>query len=479
MNAELNKNEKKCKILLLNPRISGDVRYGKFKSVGSYLPPYGLLCIAGFLEQKKHIVKIIDADTQKGLTLDDIQKIINDFTPDIIGMTAYSIARKQVIDTAKFIKSISSSLIVVGGPHVIVFPEDLTECDCIDILAYGEGEHIMSDIAEYYLSLKDISQIDGILYRRDGNVIKNKSRELIDDLDTLPYPAYHLLDNLGDYKPMQLLYKRLPMVTLITGRGCPFNCIFCNSIWGKKIRLNSPEYIIGFVKKMVREHDIKEILFYEDTFLINRERTNKLCDVIINENIKIIWSCSANIRTVDKPILQKMKQAGCWLISFGVESGNDEVLKFIKKPSSVEEARKACQWADEVGLKVRGFFIIGHLVDTRETIRETINFAKALPLFTVNICIMQLLPGSKVREIAHNYGEVNYDLSLGTGHPGDIMSFVPKGLTVKYLKKMQRHAYFEFFVRPVQIWRLLKSIDSIEDIKKYFVLFTTFLRLYI
>jgi anaerobic magnesium-protoporphyrin IX monomethyl ester cyclase len=474
MSAEANK----CRILLLNPRISGDVRYGKFKSVGSYLPPYGLLSIAGVLEQKGHAVKIIDADTQKGLTLDDIRQVINDFRPDIVGLTAYSIARRQVIDTAAFIKSISPALIVVGGPHVIVFPEDLSDCDSIDILAYGEGEFTMSDIAEYYLSRKDISQIDGILYKRDGQVIKTKSREFISDLDSLPYPAYHLLDDLEGYKPMQLLYKRLPMVTFITGRGCPFNCIFCNSIWGKKIRLNSPEYIAGFIRKMVREHHIKEILFYEDTFLINKDRVDRLCDIIISENIKIIWSCSANIRTVDKPILQKMKRAGCWLVSFGVESGNNEVLKFIRKPSTVEEARQACRWADEAGLKIRGFFIIGHLIDTRETIRDTINLAKTLPLFTVNICILQLLPGSKVREIAHNYGEVNYDLSLGTGHPGDTMSFVPKGLTVEYLHRMQRQAYFEFFVRPVQIWRLVRSIDSLEDVKKYVVLFKAFLGLY-
>ncbi|MEW6078982.1 MAG: radical SAM protein [Thermodesulfobacteriota bacterium] len=475
MNAGLNN----CRILLLNPRISGDVRYGKFKSVGSYLPPYGLLSIAGVLEEKGHIVRVIDADTQQGLTLDNIRKIIVDFKPDIIGMTAYSIARRQVIDTAVFIKSISPAVIVVGGPHVIVFPEDLADCDSIDILAYGEGEYTMSDIADYYLSLKDISQIDGILYRKDGQVIKTKNREFISDLDSLPYPAYHLLDNLEDYKPMQLLYKRLPMVTFITGRGCPFNCIFCNSIWGKKIRLNSPEYIAGFIRKMVRDHHIREILFYEDTFLIDKKRIEILCDILINENIKIVWSCSANVRTVDKPILLKMKQAGCWLISFGIESGNNDVLKFIKKPLTVEESRQACRWANEAGLKIRGFFIIGHLVDTRQTIRDTINLAKSLPLFTVNICILQLLPGSKVREIAHDYGEVNYDLSLGTGHPGDTLSFVPKGLTVEYLHKMQRQAYFEFFVRPVQVWRLVRSIDSLEDVKKYVVLLRTFLGLYL
>ena len=471
-------NSNVCRILLLNPNISGDVRYGKFKEVGSYLPPYGLLCIAAVLEEHGHIVSVLDADINNGLKPNEIKNAIDRFEPNIIGISAYSIGRKQVINTAKHIKSFSSVLLVVGGPHVITFPTDLADIDTIDILVYGEGEIAMLDLANYRLGNKHLKEIEGILYRKNGKLIKNSPRPPISNLDSLPYPAFHLLDDVRQYKPMQLLYKKLPLMTFITGRGCPFHCIFCNSIWGNNVRFNSAEYIVGGIKKLIDGFDIREIMFYEDTFCINRQRISDLCDILIAKKISISWTCSANVRTLDKQLLQKMKNAGCWLISIGIESGNQEVLEFIKKPIKKEEVSRVCAQADEVGLKIRGFFIIGHPTDTKETIKQTIDFAKSLPLFTVNFTILQLLPGSKVRKIAHNYGEVNLDLSLGTGHPTDTLSFVPEGLTADYLKKMQRSAYRQFFLRPIQIWRLLKSIDSMEDLKKYFILVKTFFRIH-
>lgn len=474
-----NYNSEKCKVLLINPCISGDLRYGKYKHVGSYLPPYGLLSIAAVLEQYGHIVRVVDADFRGGLSLDYLKQVIIDFKPNVIGMTAYSIAREQVIKTAKHIKYFSSALLVVGGPHVMLLPEDLAEYDCFDLVVFNEGEYIMRDIAEYCLEKKELSDINGIIYKENGKRVKNPPQMPIKDLDTLPFPAFHLLDNLRDYKPMQLLYKKVPVLTLISGRGCPYSCIFCSSIWGKKVRLNSVSYVLRLIKKMINDFGIREIMFYEDTFTIKKKRINELCDMIIQENLNISWTCSANIRNLDKRLLEKMKKAGCWLVSIGIESGNDEVLKFIKKPVRVAEARQVCQWADEVGLKIRGFFMLGFPIDTKETIEQTINFAKSLPLFTVNFSILHLTAGSEVRKIAHDFGEVNYDLNLSTSHPGNTLSFVPKGLTKQYLIKMQRKAYAEFFLRFSQIWRLLKSIDSLEDIRKYSKMFLTFLRLYI
>ena len=474
----MNNNRNNAKVLLLNPHISGEARYGKYKDVGSYLPPYGLLCIAGVLEQHGHIVKVIDADSRQGLAFDGLKQAIVDLEPGVIGITAYSIGRTQVIETAGFIKSFSPALLVVGGPHVTTFPEDLIKYDVFDAAVLGEGEYSVLDIIEYRLGRKKLCNIEGIIYKENGEKTKNQNRANIEDLDSLPFPAFHLLDNLHDYMPMQLLYKRTPVLTLISGRGCPYSCIFCNSIWGKQVRLNSPDYIMRLIKKMINDHGVREIMFYEDTFAIKKKRIHELCDMIIKENLNISWTCSANVTTLDKALLEKMKEAGCWLLSTGIESGSDEVLKFIKKPVRVEQVKQVCRWADEAGIKIRGFFMLGHPVDTKETIRQTIDFAKSLPLFTINFCILQLLPGSEVRSIAHEYGEVNYDLNLGSGHPGDTLSFVPKGLTKEYLKKMQRRGYTEFFVRPRQIWRLLSAIDSWEDIRKYFRMVFAFLKLY-
>lgn len=332
----------KTKILLLNPNISSDIRYGKFKDVGSYLPPYGLLSIAAVLEQHGYTVKVVDADSKKGLTFNDLRKIIECYVPDIVGLTVYSIGRDKAVETAKFIRSKTNVLMIAGGPHITLVPEDLSQYECFDILAVGEGENTMLDISSYYSNEKDLNQINGIIFKINGKIIKTSPRDYIENLDSLPYPAFHLLYNLYDYKPMQLLYKKSPGLTLILGRGCPHSCIFCNSIWGKKVRLNSAFYIFNLMKKMIREFGIKEIMFYEDTFCINRKRIFKLCDLIIKEKMDIAWSCSANIRGLDKPLLSKMKEAGCWLISVGIESGSDKILKFIKKPSTTMEVRNVC-----------------------------------------------------------------------------------------------------------------------------------------
>ena len=247
------------KVLLLNPRISAEIHYGAYQEVGSYLPPYGILSIAAVLEQQGYVVRILDADSRKGLTLAELEAEIRRLNPEVIGMTCYSIGRQGLIETSGFIRRISSARQVVGGPHVTAFPEDLCQHETIDLCVYGEGELTKLDIVERYAAKKPLTGIAGTVYQENGTILKVPPRELITDLDTLPYPAYHLLDNLTDYRPMQLIYKRRPVLTLISGRGCPFHCIFCSNIWGNRVRLNSANYIIGLIKKMIKEFGLERL----------------------------------------------------------------------------------------------------------------------------------------------------------------------------------------------------------------------------
>jgi radical SAM superfamily enzyme YgiQ (UPF0313 family) len=438
-----------------------------------------LLCLAAVVEKAGHKVRVLDADSRKGLSDEDVAREIAAFNPDMIGMSCYSIGRSQLIETSRWLRTITPAMQVVGGPHITTFPEDLASVESIGALVYGEGEYTLLDLVRHKMNGKKLSTIPGIVYRENGKTIKTSPRPFIENLDELPYPAYHLLDDIHDYRPMQLLYKYRPVLTLITGRGCPFSCIFCNSVWGRKVRANSPEYIMGMIKKLKADYGVKEIMFYEDTFAIKKARLEALCGLMIQEKLDIKWTCSANVNTLNERLLMKMKEAGCWLMSVGIESGNDEVLKFIEKPAKTADVRNVCAWAAKAGIHVRGFFMLGHPIDTEKTIRQTIDFAKELPLFTVNFCILHLLPGSKVREIAHEYGTVNYNFELSSGHPGESLSFVPKGLTADYLSKMQRRAYAEFFLRPSQIWRLLRSVDTLEDIRKFWELSLAFFSLYI
>jgi len=467
----------KMKVLLINPQISGKRRYGAYAAVGSYQPPYGLLTIAAVLEKDGFLVKILDADSREGIPLDKLIAQAKEFSPDLIGMTSYSIGRDSLLTTAEAIKKELAVPIVVGGPHVITIPDDLAEYLFIDFLCTGEGEITMLELSQALRDKGDYENIKGIIYRKNGQSIRTPDRELVEKLDSLPFPAFHLLDDLKEYAPTPLMYKKLPVLMITTSRGCPHSCIFCNSIWSKKYRCNSAEYVVNLIEGAVKKYGFKEIMFYEDTFCLDKQRVFEICKLLRDKKIDVSWSCSSHVNHLTKEMLFEMKKAGCWIMSIGIESGNQEVLDFIKKASKLERIREVAYWAKEAGINVRGFFMIGHPIDTKKTIRQTIDFAKSLPLHTVNFCILQLLPGSEVRRIAHEYGTVDYDLSLGTGHPGNSLSFVPTGLTKEYLKSVQKRAYREFFLRPIQVWRLICSIDGFEDIKKYFLLFRTFVKL--
>lgn len=465
------------RILLINPRISGERRYSKFSDVGSYLPPYGLLTLGAILEKNGFIVKIVDADRRIPLSLDEVVKTIRRFSPHAIGMTAYSIASDKIPIIAKKIKENFNVPIVVGGPHVTTFAEDLAQCPFIDFLVVGEGEITSVELFRAIKRNSGYKDIKGIIYRENDSIIKNPPREFIKDLDILPFPALHLIDNIEEYAPTPLMYKKRPCFMLTTSRGCPFQCIFCNPIWSRRYRANSAEYVVELMEYCVKKHGFREIMFYEDTFCLDKERIFKICKLLRQRNIKVIWSCSSHVNSLTKEMLFEMKKAGCWLISIGIESGNQGVIDFVKKGLKLERVRQVADWAEQAGIQLRGNFILGHPIDTKKTIKQTIDFAKSLPLHTISVTILQLLPGSEVRKIAHKYGTVDYDLTLGTGYPGDHLSFVPFGLTKEYLKSSQKKAYREFFLRPRQIWRLIRSIDSWEDIRKYFLLFRTFIKL--
>ncbi|MBU1086306.1 MAG: B12-binding domain-containing radical SAM protein [Candidatus Omnitrophica bacterium] len=464
------------KVLLVNPQHSIRKPYGSYAKLGSCHPPYGLLCIAGVLEQNNFSVKIIDAGRNPDISLDQIVEQAENFEPDIVGISVYSVGRDQAIETACLLKEALAVPIVVGGPHVIIFPEDLMQFDFIDIAVTGEGEITFLELVKALSSKQGYELIQGINYKSNGQLFSNGKREFIENLDTLPYPAFHLLDQITEYSPMPLIYRRAPVFMLTTSRGCPYSCIYCHALWSKKVRTNSAEYIVGLIDYLVRKFGIKEIIFYEDTFCYDKERVLNICKGIKEKKTKISWSCWSHVNDLSKDILKAMKRAGCWNISLGIESGNQTVLDIIKKSTKIEKIIQVVGWIADAGIKPSAFFMLGLPIDTKQTIRQTINFAKSLPLYTANFTILHICPGSKFSEIAHEYGNVDYDFSLGSGFPEQNLSFVSKGFTPEYLKTMQRRAYIEFFLRPVQIWRLVVMIRSFDDIKKYFKMFCFFLR---
>ncbi len=464
------------RIFLISGAISGEDRYGNLDDIGAYLPPYGLMSLASVLEQAGHAVKILDS-VRHPLSPSQLSERVKEFAPDLIGLSVYSIGADKAIENASYLKNELGIPIVVGGPHVIVYPDDLAQYDFIDYLVEGEGEITLLELVETLESGGDLSRVKGLYYQQDGRVQKNEPRPYIENLDELPFPAFHLIDDLKGYNPQLLVYRRLPVITLITSRGCPFSCIFCNSVWTTRWRANSARYVIDMMEYVIKEFGAREISFHEDTFALNKKRVLEICSLIKERNLDIIWTATVNLKTLDQEVIRAMKDAGCWLVSVGIESGNDEVLKFIRKPVDKETVVRVTGWLHDAGIRIRGYFMMGHLIDTPETIRETVDFAKSLPLHSMNLTVMYLSPGSEAREIAEEYGTVNKGLDLGTGYPRGDLSFVPFGMTEEYVQRMQKKAISNFFFRPRYLAHLVSSIETPEDARRYARMARAFVKL--
>jgi|TARA_B100001964_G_scaffold245829_1_gene337070 radical SAM superfamily enzyme YgiQ (UPF0313 family) len=467
------------KVTLINPPMTLEERYGKFARAGSSLPPLGLAYIAATLEKNGIEVDIIDG-TVMNFKNKSLENRISSIKPDIIGVTALTptlYRSYEVINTSK--KILPRTLIVIGGPHTSLFPKDvLKENTNIDISVYGEGEHTLLELVKNIENYgknngKSFEDVKGIVYRNNGKIIKNEPRPYIGDLDTVPFPSRHLLP-MNEYRPALYQIKRSPNTNIIASRGCPFSCTFCSKgVYGKKFRTRSPENVIVEIENLIEKYGIKELLFWDDTFTVNKKWVEDFCDLLQTKNFDLTWSCSSRVNKVDKALLQKMKNVGCWSIFYGIEAGSQELLDNIDKGITLQEIRNAVKWAKEVGIEVRASFMLGLPGETKELAKKTIRFAKEIDPDFAQFNITTPYPGTELNKNAGQYGKIlSHDFSKYT-----IWSpiFIPTGITSEDLTKLHHHAYVEFYLRPTYILKRLMKIRSFSDIKVYLNGFVTLL----
>lgn len=463
------------KILLIHPPFTGKERYGKLASAGAYWPPLGLCYIAAVLEKNNHKVQIIDG-LNENITTKQIINKISKTNPDLIGITSVTTIHYRTIEMANEIKKRYPNLkIIIGGPHVTLSLKKTLKDKCFDIGVYGEGEYTMPELVKAIEKNKPLNKIKGIIYREKGKIIQTKSRPFIKNLDELPLPARHLL-NMDIYRTHILAHRRKKAASIITSRGCPFQCVFCNRIFGRKYRTHSPEYVVAEIDQLVKKYGIQELEIKDDNFVADPERVKKICKLLIKRNYDLIWSCDVRADAAEKEMFKLMKKAGCWLIQMGIETGDENVMKAIKKGITIEQVKRAVNLANNEGLEVKGFFMIGHHVDTKETIEKTIKFAKSLPLHTANFAIAVPFEGSELYNIKEKYGTFDGNVKELSAHT-DSPPFVPFGLTKEYLRKMKKKAYLSFYGNPKLILRLIKNIRSFYDVKRYLTGALVYLRL--
>ena len=441
--------------MLVNPPITLEERYGSFASVGSQAPPLGLCYLAASARKYGFSVQIIDApalNMDLPRTTAEIEKV----NTQLIGLTASTVSIYRASELAKAIKESGiKAPVIIGGPHVSSLPQEtLEEFKEFDVGVINEGEFTLPEIISCYKEGGKIGTIAGLVSREGEKVVLSPARKNIEDLDSIPYPAWDLLPYLPKYyKPSPHSYRNLPSSSLMSSRGCNGTCTFCaRPFMGEKYRAHSAAYTLGMIKRLVKDYGIKDIMFYDDNFLLDKKRVQTICEELLKKNYNISWSCLARPEITSDDLFGLIKKAGCWQIAYGIESADQTILNTIKKRVTLERVSEVIKKTNEAGIHSRGYFMIGCPGETKETLEKSTRFIIESGLKDFHVTFCTPMPGAELFNNAHNYGEFDQDWKkLGFWDP----VFIPKGMTKQELIESHRRMYRKFYLRPSIILRYL------------------------
>lgn len=443
--------------------------YGPIKSgVGLYFP-IGLGYIASVLLKKGHKVTILDPEAEN-LNYEEIKSFLKKSSPDIISISCATPNFMNASNIAKMIKKELNMPVIIGGIHVSALPErTIKNHPEFDIAVIGEGENSFSEICDYYENkCKNIKDIDGIVYRTKSGIKKTKPRKLIENVDTLPFPARQLVD-INKYKLSVHVDLGKKSATILTSRGCPFQCTYCASYltMGYRFRFHSDKYVISEIEHLKSKYSISHIVMQDDTFTVNKKRVEKICNALIDKKLDIRWYCFARVDTVTKEMLALMKKSGCYSIGYGIESADDIILKNIKKNITIEQCRKALKSSNEVGLRTLAFFMFGNPGETRESIEKTIKFARELKPDLAFFNTLIPYPGTEIYDTYYKTkfeGSENWKDFVAIG-VNPVIEF--KDISTKDLQKYVYKANIQFYLRPLHILHLASQLRSFNELKVY------------
>jgi radical SAM superfamily enzyme YgiQ (UPF0313 family) len=342
----------------------------------------------------------------------EIKSQILKYGPQVVGLSSKSQNFASACIVAKLAKEVDEKIIVVlGGPHSSAVGKDVFQCQDIDVCVRGEGERTIVEFLKALEAKKEWSGVKGVAYRENGKIFENPSREYIENLDSLCVPCDIARDVLIDFD----LYPITAFKYIFATRGCPYNCFFCGSrkIWSQKVRFRSAEHVMGEIKNLY-ERGLKSVHFDDDTFGINKEYTTKMCEAFIKYCPGMKWSCELHVKLVNEETIALMKKAGCFQIQLGIESGNNEILKAMRKNITVDEALRACRIIKKFGIELHTFFMIGFPQETEATLRDTIDVMDRIKSDLVIYSIFNPYPGTEAFAFCQANGLIDdkYDVSF-------------------------------------------------------------------
>lgn len=442
------------------------------ENIGSIERPLGIAYLASMLLKAGFDVELLDPIADN-LSEAEFEDILRQKEFDVCGISTVSNAFYLAEAAAKIAKKVNPKcLVVMGGPHVISMQrinrlDTIFEGGCIDFAISGEGEITLVELANALnTGKKDFSKIAGLVWKHDEKPVINKPRADIENLDELPFPAFELLKSKG-YRRTPASFKREPVYPIMVGRGCPYDCVFCNKIFGRRVRFRSVDNVIKELIHLKNDLGAKEIRFWDETLTLDKKYIMELCKKMISLRLNLSWTCYGHVNTFDEEAFRWMKKAGCWEIDFGVEGGTDKVLKEINKGITVEQVRRDIKIVKKAGMEARCFFILGLPGDDEYSVKETINLAVSSNPDYAMFYLLQVYPGTRLWDIEAGKGKIGEKMLETYLKKGEIVFYDNSDISREKLTQYLKIAYTKFYKRPSYILDRLMKIRSFGDIKRY------------
>lgn len=469
------------KLMLVVPPSTLEIEYGEFRESGSMYNSIGLGSLAAVALEAGHDVKVVECEAL-GYNYEDLAREVAAYSPDLVGLQTFCTTIDRCHKCARVVKKVNPGTpVVMGGVQVSLFPDESLQTPEVDYVCVGEGENALLNLMSYLEGKMPISKVLGISYKEGGGttftIRHNPPQPLIEDLDSLPYPARHLFPIHAYHSAAQLRGRKT--LHLMSSRGCPYRCSYCTShmTFGKTHRWSSTEKVMGEIHELKSKFGVDGLQFYDETFTMNRARVVKLMNTMIEQKLDTPWTCFTRVNLVDKELLELMARAGCYQIFYGIESGVQRLLDLIKKDHTLDQARNAVKLTREAGIETVAAFMLTLPTETAVETEQTIQFGLEIDPDYVYWLTTTPYPGTPLYDTALSGGTIiNSDWQHYTVF-NDIV-YVPNGREPEEIKKKLRSAYRRFYLRPSYLARRMKSFAKLPP-KKLAGLLTSGSRMFV
>lgn len=439
------------------------------------IPPLSLAYVAAILEKAGCLVELIDASALN-LTKDQVVDKVNKFNPNFLGFTSTTIDFQHTLEWINYLKKKTNIPIIIGGIHLSVYPKETLTHRAIDYGVIGEAEETLPQLLEHLINKKGLNNVKGICYRENNHIVVTEKRPPTQDLDNCPFPARHLIPNEKYYS---FISKKKNFTAMLTSRGCPYKCIFCDN-QTILYRYRSPKNVVDEMEQCYNLFKIKEIDIFDALFSVDPNRVIEICREIKRRKLEISWSFRTRVDLVTANMLDELKEAGCIRIYYGIESGDLTILKNINKKINIDTVKRVISLTKEKRIGTFGYFMIGNIGETEDTIKKTLDLMLQLPLDYVQISPVFAPPNTALYEslkkkINRDYWQ-DYTLNLTKQ---DLLPLYGTDLTQKEIKRYVRKCYLRFYLRFSYIIKTLfklsysefiRSIKALKDMIFYYCL---------